>query len=108
LLQSRKLQAAQLLLNYGCPPHVRIAGVTPLDLAIAACQARKEWQNEKNGRRAFTPFHVPISSPQKFAAFDNLRCGFRFPSLARFDTHILHGAGICTPTFALKITQFCG
>ena len=33
------LEAAQLLLNYGCPPHVRIAGVTALDLAIAACQA---------------------------------------------------------------------
>ncbi|CAK8991873.1 unnamed protein product [Durusdinium trenchii] len=33
------LEAVQLLLNYGCPPHVRIAGVSPLDLAIAACQA---------------------------------------------------------------------
>ena len=32
-------KAVQLLLNYGCPPHVRIAGVSPLDLAIAACQA---------------------------------------------------------------------
>eukprot|EP00435_Cladocopium_sp_Y103_P009000 s2011_g2.t1 len=36
---SGHLEAAQLLLNYGCPPHVRIAGVTPLDLAIATCQA---------------------------------------------------------------------
>ena len=49
------IQAAQLLLNYGCPPHVRIAGVTALDLAIAACQVAMDkrrvgrstmWQEE--------------------------------------------------------------
>ena len=64
LLQSRKLQAAQLLLNYGCPPHVRIAGVTPLDLAIAACQARKEWQNDRMAEEHSPHFKSPFQVPK--------------------------------------------
>ena len=48
-------KAAQLLLNYGCPPHVRIAGVTALDLAIAACQVPALLLGDMTRRRVESP-----------------------------------------------------
>eukprot|EP00930_Biecheleria_cincta_P071330 TRINITY_DN58847_c0_g1_i1.p1 TRINITY_DN58847_c0_g1~~TRINITY_DN58847_c0_g1_i1.p1 ORF type:complete len:1439 (+),score=298.77 TRINITY_DN58847_c0_g1_i1:5415-9731(+) len=33
-----EVEIVKLLLEYGCPPHIRWAGFSPLDLAVAACK----------------------------------------------------------------------